>query len=92
MQFALAPRKIPRKNIFNVVKSSIRTLLKVHADEIRFEIVIVFRTAKPTPSYINRSEVMARKNQSNSDIVITLANKGYSTVDLNSDEYISKLR
>lgn len=60
--FALVPRRILTENIISTVESSIRTLLKIEADEMHFETSQILRKAQVPPFNIPRSGRLALRD------------------------------
>ncbi|GJQ81290.1 hypothetical protein Trydic_g9530 [Trypoxylus dichotomus] len=81
LNYAISPKGIPKEGIIAEVESSIRSLLSVIANQIRFETTKCLVSAKPPRSNLTREETKTLKNlQSDPYSIILPADKGNATV------------
>ncbi|CAG9836786.1 unnamed protein product [Diabrotica balteata] len=86
------PSRIPTEEIVSNVEAALRTIPKIPADRIRFDVAKCLDTAKIPTSNISREEFIALKNlRSLSEIIILPADKGNATVILDTPSYIEKV-
>jgi len=91
--FAVAPNKIPKEEIISQIESSIYRLPSEQADNIRTQVANILRKAKPPPSNITRQERLALQDLSkDTDIIILPADKGNTTVVMNTSDYRKKMK
>ena len=92
LNFAIAPSKIPVKNLICSIESAVDGLPEDAAEEIRQECAVIIRRAKPPKLNISCAERKALQNlRRNNQIKIVKADKGNTTVILDTDEYVRKM-
>ena len=91
LNFSVTSKKLPNKDIIAIVKDAVKDLEKGEADTIRVKISLTLQNSKPPKDNLSKNERKALKeSQSDSSIVILLADKGRSTVILNREDYLEK--
>ncbi|XP_046409073.1 uncharacterized protein LOC124173954 [Ischnura elegans] len=92
LNFAIAPRSIPKEEIITGVENALRKLRKSEADEIREEVSHIIRKARPPKPNLTRAEREAvcelRKID---DSLILPADKGNATVIISKEDYRKKV-
>ncbi|XP_072380565.1 uncharacterized protein [Diabrotica undecimpunctata] len=92
INFSVISLSIPTEKIICQTEEAISHLPSDQAEAARQDVVRILRTSKPTPSNIRLSKRRALKELYNyPDIVILPADKGNSTVILNSSNYFDKM-
>lgn len=85
LNFAIAPVRIPTKELIFCIEDMLRNLLENMAVEISEECAITLRRAKPPKKNIKQDEANALKSlRSNTDIKILKDDKGNATVIMNT--------
>ncbi|XP_063914171.1 uncharacterized protein LOC135130643 [Zophobas morio] len=83
LNFAIAPKTIPTKEIISAVEIFIRNLPRKTADSIHFETAKILHLARPPKPNLSKEERTALTSlKTNTDLVILLAEKGNATVIL----------
>ena len=91
LNFSVTSKKLPNKDIIAIVKDAVKDLEKGETDTIRVKISLTLQNSKPPKDNMSKNERKALKeSQSDSSIVILLADKGRSTVILNRKDYLEK--
>ena len=93
MNFAIAPKSVPIKEIITAVEQGIRDLPSDKKNDIRERVSSTVKHAKcPKVRDISRQEEKVLKDlRSNKTILITKADKGNAVVVLNRVEYEKKI-
>ncbi|XP_049964591.1 uncharacterized protein LOC126485030 [Schistocerca serialis cubense] len=88
MNFAVAPKRVPKEDIIESVEASVRHLPQAEAEKIRQETVRVLNKAKSPKQNINAEEYHAIKElRDNPHLVVVQADKGNATVVLDTTDY-----
>ncbi|CAB4026981.1 Hypothetical predicted protein [Paramuricea clavata] len=89
MNFALAPKSVPTKEIIASVEQGIKHLRNDEKNEVRERVCAVVKHAKcPQNKNLSRLEEKALKSlRGNKDILITKADKGNAVVVMNRADY-----
>ena len=91
--FAIAPKTIPKEEIISSIEASLTTVNQTIAEQIRQDVSKILRTSKPPKTNITHNERQALKDlNNNKNITILPADKGNSTVLINTEDYMSKIR
>ena len=91
MDFSIASKEIPVKEIVSKVEKTIKDLDKPVSDTIRAQISLTIQKAKTPKSNLTRSEKLAlHQLKQDESIIILPADKGRATVILDKVDYISK--
>ncbi|XP_047000473.1 uncharacterized protein LOC124616213 [Schistocerca americana] len=92
MNFAVAPKRVPKEDIIESVEASVRHLPQAEAEKIRQETVRVLNKAKPPKQNINAEEYHAIKElRDNPLLVVVQADKGNATVVLDTTDYNKRM-
>ncbi|XP_046998008.1 uncharacterized protein LOC124613355 [Schistocerca americana] len=92
MNFAVAPKRVPKEDIIESVEASVRHLPQAEAEKIRQETVRVLNKAKPPKQNINAEEYHAIKElRDNPHLVVVQADKGNATVVLDTTDYNKRM-
>ncbi|XP_046998204.1 uncharacterized protein LOC124613537 [Schistocerca americana] len=92
MNFAVAPKRVPKEDIIESVEASVRHLPQAEAEKIRHETVRVLNKAKPPKQNINAEEYRAIKElRDNPHLVVVQADKGNATVVLDTTDYNKRM-
>lgn len=92
LNFAVAPRRIPHKDIICCIEDSVKILPEEKAEEVRQDCAAILRKAKPPKSNISGEEAGTLRNLcTNKDIMVMKADKGNDTVKMDSEDYHNKM-
>jgi len=92
LNYDIALENIPIKELICDVENIVYGIPKEKSEELRQESAMVIRREKPLESNLSRDESMELKNlKNNKDIIILKADKGSTTVVLNTVEYERKM-
>ena len=92
LNFAIAPSRIPLKELMCSIEKAVTNLSEESADQARQDCALILRHAKPTKPNLSKEERTTlfelRKNQ---QIKIVKADKGNATVVLDTIDYNRKM-
>ncbi|XP_047002873.1 uncharacterized protein LOC124620249 [Schistocerca americana] len=92
MNFAVAPKRVPKEDIIESVEASVRHLPQAEAEKIRQETVRVLNKAKPPKQNINAEEYHTIKElRDNHHLVVVQADKGNATEFLDTTDYNKRM-
>jgi hypothetical protein len=92
LNFAVTPRRPPIEDLLSGVEKAIRSLPSEMAEEARQESVrIIKRANKPTDNLTGTERTALLSLKKNTDLTILTADKGNTTVIMNTTDYIQKM-
>ena len=91
LNFSITSKTLPNKDIIATVEDAVKDLEEEEADMIRAKVSLTLQNSKPPKDNLSKDERKALKElQSDTSIVILLADKCRSTVILNREDYLEK--
>ncbi|XP_057292500.1 uncharacterized protein LOC130621201 [Hydractinia symbiolongicarpus] len=91
MNFCMTPASIPKKEIVAKVEEAIKDLPKEEADTVRAKVSLTLQKSKTPKDNLQKSERLSLKNlKKDKDIIILPADRGRTTVIMNTPDYIDK--